>query len=109
MAKNPRPAKGDQPAASQTDQVNKQPDKFVLPQQAAVSDQWADIFHIQHNPLGVRLWFGTTRGDSTGQTDIRAAVFLPGEVGRLFLAHARTMAEAKKITLAAKAPPSTFN
>ena len=28
---------------------------FTLPAQAAAVDQWANIFHIQTNPLGVRL------------------------------------------------------
>lgn len=83
--------------------------KFTLPAQPAGIDQWADVFHIQANPLGVRLWFGTTRGDASGVTDIRAAIFLPGEVGRLFLAHARSMAEAKKIELKPNQPPPVFN
>ncbi|MFG3756875.1 hypothetical protein, partial [Klebsiella pneumoniae] len=61
-------------------------------------------FHIQTNPLGVRLWFGTTRGDSSDTTDIRAAVFLPGDIGRLFLAHARALAETHKIVLDTAGP-----
>lgn len=109
MAKTPRAAKVDEPTSPPADRPQLQTEKFVLPQQASGTDQWADIFHLQAGPLGVRLWFGTTRGDSSGQTDIRAAIFLPGEVGRLFLAHARTMAEAKQITLAATPPSETFN
>lgn len=111
MARNPaRVTSAAEPSESSEQSAQKRSDKFVLPQQPSSVDQWADVFHLQAGPLGVRLWFGTTRGDSSGQTDIRAAVFLPGEIGRLFLAHARTMAEAQKIGLNAKKElPHTFN
>ncbi|MCV9940631.1 hypothetical protein OIU35_30130 [Boseaceae bacterium BT-24-1] len=84
-------------------------DKFMLPLQPADTEQWADIFHIQIGPLGVRLWFGTSRGDASGLTDIRAAMLLPGEVGRLFLAHARKLAEVREIELNAEQSPPLFN
>ncbi len=82
---------------AQSNKAQQRSDKFSLPQRPSEIDQWADTFHIQIGVLGVRLWFGTTRGDTSAETDIRAAIFLPGEVGRLFLAHARTLAEQQKI------------
>ncbi|MGO4712903.1 hypothetical protein [Bradyrhizobium sp. 2TAF24] len=85
-------AAANEAAADKHDPAN----TFSLPAQAAAVDQWANIFHIQTNPLGVRLWFGTTRGDASDAADIRAAVFLPGDIGRLFLAHARALAETHK-------------
>lgn len=96
-------------APSETPQENAQEssNQFVLPQQSSAIDQWADIFHVQVGRLGVRLWFGTTRGDSSNRKDIRTAVFLPGEIGHLFLAHARAMAETQKIELKTNASPKT--
>lgn len=80
-----------------------------LPAQPAALDQWANIFHIQSNRLGVRLWFGTTRGDASDAGDIRTAVFLPGDIGRLFLAHAREVAETQKLQLDATPGKSSIN
>jgi len=100
-----------QPATTEDllDDKQKPADTFTLPAQPTAVDQWANIFHIQTNPLGVRLWFGTTRGDASATTDIRAAIFLPGDIGRLFLAHARALAEMHKIVLDAGPAEHSLN
>jgi hypothetical protein len=82
--------------------------KFSLPRHSSAIDQWADTFHIQIGPLGVRLWFGTTRGDASAETDIRPAIFLPGEAGRLFLAHVRALAKQQKIEFRTVGSPATL-
>jgi hypothetical protein len=101
---------GSSPGSGQARSSNGQlqSEKFSLPQRPSAIDQWADTFHIQIGALGVRLWFGTTRGDSSAETDIRAAIFLPGEAGRLFLAHARALAEKQKIEFRTTGSPATL-
>ncbi len=83
-------------------------EKFTLPQRPSAIDQWADTFHIQIGALGVRLWFGTTRCDASAEADIRAAIFLPGEAGRLFLAHVPALAERQKIEFRTVGSPATL-
>jgi hypothetical protein len=117
MAKQDKPSasktaepSGSSPRSDQAPSNNGQlrSEKFSLPQRPSAIDQWADTFHIQIGALGVRLWFGTTRGDASAETDIRAAIFLPGEAGRLFLAHARAMAEQQKIEFRTTGSPATL-
>ncbi|MEW6639050.1 MAG: hypothetical protein AB1586_01000 [Pseudomonadota bacterium] len=107
MAKKKRgqPAMADEVVTDKHNPAN----TFSLPAQPAAVDQWANIFHIQTSPLGVRLWFGTTRGDGSDAADIRAAVFLPGDIGRLFLAHTRALAETHKIVLDATPAERSLN
>jgi hypothetical protein len=101
---------GSSPASDQAQSSKGQPrsEKFSLPQRPSAIDQWADTFHIQVGAFGVRLWFGTTRADASAETDIRAAIFLPGEAGRLFLAHARAPAEQQKIEFRTTGSPATL-
>jgi len=98
-------AAADEAATGKDDPAN----TFSLPAQPAAVDQWANIFHIQTNRLGVRLWFGTTRGDASDAADIRASVFLPGDIGRLFLAHTRALAETQKLRLDAMQGKPSLN